>query len=179
MLMSGAMDSWVEGQTVTRWLRDGVRERGDRVALRARGADGAWWAVSWREVGDRSARFAGGLRGLGVGPGDAVLLLMRNRPEFHIADLGALLVRATPVSIYNTSAPEQIAYLAGHCEARVAIVDDVEFLARLLEVRGELPDLQHVVVVSDPEGQAPAGVLRFTDLLDADPVDLDCRRGRR
>ncbi len=173
MLVSGELGTWVEGQSVVRWLRDGVRERGDQIALRVRGTDGAWDEMSWREVGERSARFASGLRGLGVGPGDAVLLLLRNRPEFHVADLGALLVRATPVSIYNTSAPEQIAYLAGHCQAKVAIADDLEFLARILEVRGELPDLQHVVVVSDPEGLAPEGVLRFTDLLAADPVDVD------
>ena len=55
--------------------------------------------------------------------------------------------------------------MAGHCQAKVAIADDLEFLAPILEVRGELPDLQHVVVVSDPEGLAPEGVLRFTDLL--------------
>ncbi|MCU0265845.1 MAG: AMP-binding protein, partial [Actinomycetia bacterium] len=49
------------------------------------------------------------------------------------------------MSIYNSSAPDQVAFLGGHCEAKVAIVDDVEFLERLLKVRGELPALQHVV----------------------------------
>jgi long-chain acyl-CoA synthetase len=173
MLVQGSLGEWVEGQTVTRWLSDGVRQRGDRVALRARAADGSWQEVTWAQVGDRSARVAGGLQGLGIGAGDIVLLMLRNRPEFHVADLGALLLRATPVSIYNTSAPEQVAYLAGHCRAKVAIVDDLGFLARILEVRDELPDLQHVVVVSDPEGLAPEGVLHFEDLLGADPVDLE------
>ena len=173
MSIEGSLESWVEGQTVTRWLRDGVRERRDRVALRARGADGAWQELTWSQVGDRSARVAGGLARLGVGVGDTVLLMLRNRPEFHIADLAALLLRATPVSIYNTSAPEQIGYLAGHCEAKVAIVDDLGFLARILEVRDQLPDLRHVVVVSDPDGLAPDGVSSFAELLDADPVDLD------
>ena len=142
MQIEGSLEAWVEGQTVTRWLRDGVRERGDRVALRARGAEGAWQDVTWAQVGDGSARVAGGLQRLGVGAGDTVLLMLRNRPEFHIADLGALLLRAIPVSIYNTSAPEQIAYLARHCGAKVAIVDDLGFLARILEVRDELPDLR-------------------------------------
>lgn len=173
MQVQEPLESWVEGQTVTGWLRDGVRERGDRVALRARDADGAWQEVTWAEVGDQASRAAGGLQRLGVGVGDTVLLMLRNRPEFHVADLGVLLLRAIPVSIYNTSAPEQIGYLAGHCEAKVAIVDDLGFLARILEVRDQLPALQHVVVVSDPDGLAPDGVLHFADLLEGDPVDLD------
>ena len=81
MLVSGELGEWVEGQSVVRWLRDGVRERGDQIALRVRGTDGAWDEMSWREVGERCARFASRLRGLGVGPGDAVLLLLRNRPS--------------------------------------------------------------------------------------------------
>jgi long-chain acyl-CoA synthetase len=66
-----------------------------------------------------------------------------------------------------------VAFLGGHCEAKVAIVDDVEFLERLLKVRGELPALQHVVVVDDPQGLAPTDVLPFGDLLGGAPVDLD------
>ena len=154
MQIEGSLEAWVEGQTVTRWLRDGVRERGDRVALRARGAEGAWQDVTWAQVGDGAAGVAGGLQRLGVGAGDTVLLMLRNRPEFHIADPGALLLRAIPVSIYNTSAPEQIAYLASHCGAKVAIVDDLGFLARILQVRHELPGLEPYLVallVLDPD----------------------------
>ena len=44
--------------------------------------------------------------------------MMRNRPEFHWLDLAAQFVRATPVSIYNSSSPEELAYLAEHSEAR-------------------------------------------------------------
>ena len=51
-------------------------------------------------------------------------MLMRNRPEFHVADIAVLLLGATPISIYNSSSPEQIQYLAGHSRAEVAIVED-------------------------------------------------------
>ena len=51
-----------------------------------------------------------------------------------------LLLGATPVSIYNSSAPEQIEYLVGHSEASVAVVEDIGFLERFLKVRSELPD---------------------------------------
>ena len=41
-----------------------------------------------------------------------MLLMMRNRPDFHWFDLAAQFLRATPVSIYNSSSPEEIQYLA-------------------------------------------------------------------
>ena len=61
---------------------------------------------------------------LGVGRGDRVVLMMRNRPEFHVADLAVMLLGATPISIYNSSAADQVQYLVGHCEASVAILED-------------------------------------------------------
>ena len=66
-------------------------------------------------------------------PGDRVLLMMRNRPDFHWFDLAAQFLRATPVSIYNSSSPEEIQYLAEHAEAEIAIVEDAGFLERILE----------------------------------------------
>ena len=72
-------------------------------------------------------------------PGDRVVLMMRNIPEFHWLDLAVLFLGATPVSIYNSSSPDQVAYLAGHCGAKVAIVENEGFLTKFLEVRDELP----------------------------------------
>jgi len=169
---SSDLAAWVADQTVTRWFRDAVRGSGDVPALRIK-QGGGWHELTWAEVGDQAARLAAGFAARGVGPGDRVLLFLRNRPEFHVADVAALLLRATPVSIYNSSAPEQVAYLAGHCEAKLAVVDDVEFLERLLKVRGELPGLDTVVVVDDPEGRRPADVHLLADLMADQPVDLD------
>ncbi len=164
----------VEGQTVVRWLRRNVTELPDKVALRRMRPDGSdveeW---TWARVGDASARLASAFGRLGLGRGDRALLFLRNRPEFHLADLGVLLAGGTPLSIYNSSAPEQVAYLAAHSRARIAVVDDIGFLERLLKVRDELPELRAVVVVDDPDGLAPADVIRFADLLGDDPVDLD------
>jgi long-chain acyl-CoA synthetase len=168
------MAAQVEGQTVVRWLRRNVADAPDRVALRRMRPDGSdveeW---TWGRVGTDSTRLARAFGRLGLERGDRALLFLRNRPEFHLADLGALLAGGTPLSIYNSSAPEQVGYLASHSRARIAVVDDIGFLERLLKVRDELPDLRTVVVVDDPDGLAPAGVVRFADLFGDDPVDLD------
>jgi long-chain acyl-CoA synthetase len=164
----------VEGQTVIRWLRRNVVESPDAYALRRMQPDGSdvesW---TWARVGDEAARLASAFGRLGLGRGDRALLFLRNRPEFHLADLGVLLAGGTPLSIYNSSAPEQVGYLASHSRARIAVVDDIGFLERLLKVRDELPELRAIVVVDDPDRLAPADVLRLADLLGDDPVDLD------
>ena len=91
--------------------------------------------------------------------------MMRNRPDFHWFDAAAQFLRATPVSIYNSSSPEEIQYLAGHAEARVAIVEDAGFLERILKVRAELPALERIYVIEPPEGPLPDGVFDAADLL--------------
>src|SRR5437868_5546776 len=98
--------------------------------------------------------------------------MLRNRPEFHVTDMAVLLAGATPISIYNSSSPDQIQYLTSHSDAVVAIVEDVDFLERFLKVRPELPALRTVVVLDDPDGLAPEDVVRFDSLLEADPVNL-------
>src|SRR5690606_11484717 len=100
-------------------------------------------------------------------------LMMRNIPEFHWLDLAAQLVRATPVSIYNSSSPEEIQYLADHAEAEIAIVEDDGFLQRMLKVRGELPQLKKIFVLRPPEGDLPEGVFPPTELSAHGTADVE------
>jgi long-chain acyl-CoA synthetase len=167
------LDQAVAGQTVpTRFLAT-VKANGDRVAVRWRNPDESWGEWTWREYADRAARIAGGLAALGLQRGQRIVLMMRNRPEFHVIDLAALLCGGTPISIYNSSSPEQVEYLTSHCEATIAVVEDIGYLERFLKVRGELPNLQHIVILEDPDGLAGPDVIAFAQLSEADPVDLD------
>jgi long-chain acyl-CoA synthetase len=132
--VSADIDAVVAGQTVLSVFLETASARPDAVALRWRppGADTATASLTWAEYADKACRVAAGLTDLGVRPGDRVVMMMRNRPEFHYADVGALLAGATPISIYNSSAPEQIEYLAGHSEATAAIAGDIGMLERFL-----------------------------------------------
>jgi long-chain acyl-CoA synthetase len=126
--------------------------------------DGETW--TWRDYADRASHFAGGLRGLGVGPGDRVVLMLRNRVEFHVADLATLLLGATPISIYNSSSPEQISYLVSHCEAVVAVTEEGDFVERFLSA--DTPTLRSVVVV----GANPTGTMSYDDVASGSAVDI-------
>src|SRR5438874_5489343 len=107
MATSEELAGAVRGHTVPGQFAETVARRADLTALRWRTADGGWGELSWREYADRAARVAAGLRALGVQPGERVVLMLRNRPEFHVADIGVLLAGATPISIYNSSSPDQ------------------------------------------------------------------------
>ncbi|MGH9026511.1 MAG: AMP-binding protein, partial [Acidimicrobiia bacterium] len=170
-ITSEALSGMVEGQTIPSRFLETVCALPDQVALRAKRGD-AWEELTYTDYSARAAALGAALGQLGIERGDRVALLMRNRPEFHIADMAVLLLGGTPISIYNSSAPEQIQYLAGHSEAKILIVEDVDYLERVLKVRSELDDLEQVVVVDDPDGRAPADVRHWQELLDVAPLDL-------
>jgi long-chain acyl-CoA synthetase len=150
----------IAGKTLLTEFRDAVAERADQPALHWRTAEG-WRALSWLAYHDQVRRAAYGLKSLGLAPGAFGTILTRNRPEHLIADLALLYARGVPVSLYNTLAPDQIAYIAGHCEAEVAFVEDLEILARFEAVRDRLPKLRHIVLI---DGSAP-GTIGFAELL--------------
>jgi long-chain acyl-CoA synthetase len=167
-ITNSELSARVAGRTVPLDFLATVRARPEAVALRAK--DGATYrTLTYTEYADGAARLATALADLGVGRGTRVIMLMRNRPEFHVADIGCLLLGATPISIYNSSSAEQIQFLAGHSGAEVAIVEAGEFVDRLLAVREALPALRHIVVLDG----APGGTVAWEELLTADPVDLE------
>ena len=105
-------------------------------------------AITWREYDERVRKVAAGLAALGVGHGDTVALMLTNRPEFHVADTGVLHVGATPFSIYNTLAVEQIAYLFANAGNKVVITEQ-QFLEKLKLANTE-GQVEHFFVVDGP-----------------------------
>ena len=147
----------VEGQTLaTAFLRT-VEAGGTRVALRERGPGDEWVERTFVDYADEIGRVCASLRAAGVGPGDRVVLMMRNEYDFHVVDMASVFCGATPISIYNSSSPEQIAYLVGHSEAKVAVVGDDGFHERFLKVREDLPALGEIINLAANRAELFAG----------------------
>jgi len=126
--------------------------------------------LTWRQYGERVRRLATGLASLGVRPGDTVGLMLTNRPEFHLTDTAALHAGATPFSIYNTFAPEQVAHLFGNAGNRV-VVCEPQFLDQVRAATASgTTRVEHVVCVGD---EAPVGTIPFADLLNRSADDFD------
>ena len=161
----------IAGQNVPKRFLANVARNGSTTVLEWKDASGAWQASSLEELAALTAQLTAGLQDLGVGHGDTVVLMIRNRPEFHALDLAVLFCGATPVSIYNSSAPEQVEYLVNDCKAKVAIVEDSGFLERFLKVRASLPTLEQIVLI-EPSDLAGDDVVRYSDLAAFEPADL-------
>ena len=82
-----------------------------------------WTTLTWREARRKVAVLAAGYAALGVGAASTSCMMMGNRPEHWLSDLALVHLGAVPVTVYGTSAPEQIAHIARHSRARFAIVE--------------------------------------------------------
>src|ERR1019366_7170216 len=94
--------------TVAEAFRVTAAERAGGVAIRTRGDA---FTITWEELRERVDALAGGLAKLGVRRGETIALMLSNCPEFHLCDLAAMMLGATPFSIYNTYAPDQIQFV--------------------------------------------------------------------
>ncbi|SEM40694.1 AMP-dependent synthetase/ligase [Rhodococcus maanshanensis] len=136
----------------------------DAVALRTPG-DGV--VITWRLYAKRVRRIAAGLAKLGVRHGDTVGIMLTNRPEFHLVDTAVLHAGATPFSVYNTLAAEQLNYLLTNAGNKVMVCEE-QFLPVIEKARAGTA-VEHIVCVD----AAPAGATSLQDLEANGDPDFD------
>ncbi len=107
--------------------------------------DGAWIDVSFAEVGVIVSEIGRGLIDLGLAPGERVAILAGTRPEWSYADFAVSSAGLVAVPIYPTNSPSECAWVLGNSEARAVICEDAEQVAKVLEVREQLPALEHLI----------------------------------
>ena len=157
----------VDAPNLAEALRRTATNHPDVVALRTVDDSVSW---TWTEVLERTRAIAAGLASLGIGRGDAVALMLSNRPEFNVVDLAAVTLGATPFSIYNTYPSEQVAHLLNDSGARV-IATEQSFLATVLAAAAAAPALEHVIVVDANGEDAPSDTIALAALIaDPDPA---------
>jgi long-chain acyl-CoA synthetase len=137
-------------KTIADMLALAAERFGDRPAVKYK-HDGAWHDVSFADVGDIVSEIARGLIGLGLASGDRVSILCTTRPEWTYADFAVTSAGGVVVPIYPTNSPSECAWVAGNSESRFIVCENAEQVAKITEVRGELPGLEAVIVV-DPSG---------------------------
>lgn len=133
-----------------------ARRNGERTGLRYKHL-GLWRDIGFGEYAEAVAAAGNGLMALGVATGDRVAIIGENRREWLYADLATQAIGAISVGIYTTSAAAECAYVIGHAEAVVYIVENEEQLDKALQVRDTLPALRWIVVMD------MAGLHEFDD----------------
>jgi long-chain acyl-CoA synthetase len=124
--------------------------------------------ITFGEYLARVRTIAAGFAAMGVGRGDTVAVLLRNRPEFHLCDSAAVFAGATPFSIYATCSPEQIAYLFENANTRV-IITETAFVHRVVAARGERAEPSTIVCVDG----APDGTISLAEFEAGGSADFD------
>ena len=119
------------------------------------GAGDGWHSLTWAQARQRVLETAAGFAALGLAPGERVALMLPNRSEHVLADLGAVHAGGLGVTMYPTLAPEQVAYVAADCDARMAVLDGAAELDRWRTALDQLPGIKKVIV-RDPSA-CPAG----------------------
>jgi long-chain acyl-CoA synthetase len=165
-------------KTIADLLPKAAAQFADRVAVRHRAGDG-WRTVTFAEVGEIVSESGRGLIDLGIEKGDRVSLLSNTRPEWSYADFGISTAGAVVVPIYPTNSPGECEWVAGNSESVAVVCEDASQVAKIIEVRANLRQLRHIVVI-DPEGvPADAGTISLDGLRERgrsrDRAELDAR----
>lgn len=152
-------------------LRNAARY-GDAVAMREK-EWGVWQPYSWKQYADITAAFAAGLKSLGLGKGDIVILIGDNRPEWLWAELAIQSIGGMALGLYQDAPADEIAYIFELAEAKLVIAEDQEQVDKMLELQRTLPSLEYVVY-HDAKGlsryDAP-GLLSFESVRELGKAD--------
>jgi long-chain acyl-CoA synthetase len=140
----------VAGQTICSLFQEQVVKRGDDSALVTK-RDGVWTPVTWRQYGERVRAAALGLMDLGLRLGQAVALLSGTREEYNVADLGVTHAGGITVTLYQTLAPAQVAYIVDHSEAVLAFVESAVQAEKFFRIRGEIPRVRKLILFEGAE----------------------------
>ena len=162
------------GETFSSFLRERGRELPEHIAVVG---GGQRWTFS--ELEERAEKVARGLLALGLKPGDRVVVQLPNIPEFLSVVFGLFRARLIPVYALPAHRIVEIVHFARTAEARGYIVPDrhdgFDYRGLAQEVRREVPEVEHIVVVGD--GGPFIALDAFPDSAvplpeDADPSDV-------
>lgn len=134
------------------------------------------WEGTIGEVQDMARQIAGGLQQLGIGPGDVVAFQLPNCPEAVAAFWGVSRLGAVLVPIVHFYGAKEVGYILRESGAQALITADrfgwLDYTANLAQIRGDLPELEHVITI--PMGKPAPSLGELADAPElAEPVATD------
>ncbi|MBB5084361.1 AMP-dependent synthetase/ligase [Nonomuraea endophytica] len=155
------IESQIAGRTVCEQLRQVAADHPDSPAYSDPEGEG-WRTLTYAEARERVLTIAAAFAELGLEPGEAVALMMVNRGEHVLADLGAVHAGGVGCTIYSTFAAEQIAFVAADVGARYVVLGGPADVDRWMPVLDQLTELRRIIVLDG----APEGDDRFLPWAD-------------
>ncbi|HXG80302.1 MAG TPA: long-chain fatty acid--CoA ligase [Sphingomicrobium sp.] len=156
-----------------------VRENGDKPFLSSK-RDGRWRPISYNEAARQVAALAESLKRIGLKPGDRVMLVSENRPEWLIADLGIMAAGCVTVPTYTTNTTRDHQHILANSGASAVIVSNQKLAKALVPAVLFSSDCHHVIGIEDIRtGQSPdVAQFHHWDELVAGATDLGALESR-
>ena len=156
-----------------------------------RKTDGRWQAIRWGEAAQRVADIATALRARGLQPGERVVLVSENRPEFCLFDLGIMAAGGVSVPTYTSNTVRDHQHILENSGAVAAIVSTAKLAGPLLAAaiqsshcrllvsferlaRAQAPDALELLHVEELLAGAEADVAQVRAAVRAGRDDLAC-----
>ena len=149
--------AWNDFPNLVAMFLDRVQQRGDTPFLWAK-RDGAWQSISYTEAARQVAALSESLIRLGCKPGDRVMLVSENRPEWLIADLAIMAAGCVTVPTYTTNTTRDHTHILTNSGARAVIVSSQKLAKALIPAVLFSSDCHDVIGIEDIRtGQAVNG----------------------
>jgi long-chain acyl-CoA synthetase len=144
MIAREELDRGAKARSVVDIFEDTVQRRGAQIAGKQK-RDGRWIDTTWSEMGRRARDVSDGLASMGIVKGDRISILGDTTLEWNIADLGIMGAGAITVPIYQSNRPSDCQYILDNSGAKYIFCDSDAQVAKIREVRGQLPGLLRII----------------------------------
>jgi long-chain acyl-CoA synthetase len=126
-------------------LAHNFRVYGDRRKAMRFKHYGIWQSYTWKDYYVEVNYLALGLISLGFKPGDRLLIVGDNAPQWYCAELAAQAEHGVAVGAYADLTTDELAHVAASSQCSLAVVEDQEQADKLLEARNSLPSLKKII----------------------------------
>ncbi|MGL6262006.1 AMP-dependent synthetase/ligase [Vibrio sp. WXL103] len=133
---------------IVKCIRDRIAQGGNKAALKHK-VGSAWESISWQQFGEQLDAVSLALLAQGLKVQEKIGIFSNNMPEWTLADIAALQVRAVTVPIYPTNTAAQAAYILQNADVRVLFVGEQDQYDAAVSIFDECEQLELVVAMSE------------------------------
>jgi long-chain acyl-CoA synthetase len=132
------------GDTFPRLLFYHAQVRGAKTAMREKHL-GIWQSWTWNDVAEQVRALACGLAEMGFKRGDNLAIIGDNRPRLYMTMAAVQCLGGVPVPLYQDAVANEMLFVLQDAGIRFALVEDQEQVDKLLELKEQMPQLEHIV----------------------------------
>jgi len=133
-------------------LLDRYREKFNKPVLFGGKIDGIWQRYSLQQHIENSTNISYGLMKLGIQPGEKIISITTNRPEWNFLDMGIMMCGAIHVPVYPNISSDEYKHIFNHSEAKMIFVAGEEMYSRIKTILPECRNIEKVYTFRNLHG---------------------------